>query len=221
MKKFSKWIAILSAAAMAAGVVAMPASALQAQAAAKVATTPAYATQWSTVYPTVTLLKQALANPKTNADGIYEQLMMALKYSSIDEAGLQQLIAEGIQVPTSVLTRLYNEGWISGILYKTLTGQQITAADYSAVFDANYYVSANPAIAAAVQSGALPNDAETLLQNWLLCGLPAGLSGNGTYSKTWFESNFPAIAATLGNDAQQEVQYYILHKNSLTKAAVK
>lgn len=221
MKKFSKWIAVLSAATMAAGVVAMPASTLQAQAAAKVKTTAAYPTQWTTVYATTTLLKQALSNTKTNADGIYEQLMMALKYSSIDEAGIQQLVSEGIQIPTSVLTRLYTEGWISGILYKTLTGQTLTAADYSDVFDATYYVNANPAIAAAVQSGALPNDAETLLQNWLLCGLPAGLAGNATFSITNFEAQYPTIAASLGNNRQQEVQYYILHKNSLAAAAAK
>lgn len=216
-----KRIAMFSAAALAAGVFAAPASTMNVQAAAKVRSSAAYSTQWTTTYPTVTLLKSALLNTQTNADGIYEQLMLAIKYRTVDEYDIMQLVNEGIQIPVSSVQRLYNEGWISGYLYKALTGQAVTASDFKDVFNATYYMTANPVILSAVQSGALPADEETLFQNWLACGLPAGLSGNGTYSKAWFEQTYPAIAKALGNDALLEVQYYILHQNSLIKAAVK
>lgn len=213
MRKHTREIAILTGLVIVAGtLVAAPGTAVTAQAAAKVRTTAAYPTQWTTVYSTTTLLKQALSNTRTNANGVYEQLMMALKYHSIDEAGIQQLVAEGISIPTSVLTRLYNEGWISGYLYKLLTNQTLTAADYKDVFDANYYMTNNPAILSAVQSGALPADEETLFQNWLACGLPAGLKANETFDITAYETQHPDIVTALGGNRVQEVQYYILHK---------
>lgn len=212
MKKTSRFIAIMSAAALAAGVVALPGTGMQAQAAAKVRSTAAYPTQWSTQYSTLTLLKSALANPHTNADGIYEQLMLACKYRSVSEADILQLVNDGIQIPVSVLQRLYTEGWISGILYKNLTGGTLTAADYSDVFDANYYVAANPAIAAAVQSGLLANDPETLLQNYLLCGLPAGLNGNATFDIATYEKQNADVVTACGGNRVAEITYYILNQ---------
>lgn len=210
MKRHTRLIAILSAAVIAAGSTAMlPASSIEAQAAA------AYTTQWTTQYPFLTLLKSSLLNTQTDASGIYEQIKMGIKYKTVSEADILQLVNEGCVIPAAALQQLYTEGWISGYLYKSLTGQGFTADDFKDVFDADYYVNANPAIAAAVQSGALSADKETLFQNYLLCGIPAGLNGNATFQFAAFESQYKDVAAALGNDRLTEVVYYILHKDSI------
>jgi len=56
------------------------------------------------------------------------------------------------------------------------------------VFDASYYVSANPVIAAAVQNGTLPGDEMSLFLNYLTCGIPAGLNGSSSFSFAYFEA---------------------------------
>ena len=125
-----------------------------------------------------------------------------------------QLLQEGYRIPADVLQRLYAEGWISGYLYKTVSGQPFTVADFKDVFDAAYYVSANPVIAAAVQNGTLPGDEMSLFLNYLTCGIPAGLNGSSSFSFAYFEEHYPQIAKALGNDKMAEAAYYILNRNS-------
>lgn len=213
MKGSMRLAACLGAAVIAMGsAAALPAATVEVQAAAS---SPAYTTQWTTQYPFLTLLKSSLGKTQTDASGIYEQIMMGIKYQTISEADILQLVAEGYSVPAAALQQLYTEGWISGYLYKSLTGQGFTADDFQDVFDANYYVNANPAIAAAVQSGALAADKETLFQNYLVCGIPAGLSGNETFRFAAFEEQYPEVVTALGGDRMAEVTYYILHKDSI------
>lgn len=222
MKKHTRGIAILMGLAITAGTIAAPTASMDVQAAgAKVQSTPAYATQWTAQYPALTLLQSALANPRTNADGIYTQLRTALKYRSISESDLVQLLAEGYSIPDEVLQRLISEGWItgaqinawknaqSGVQAGASTTATATAAAYAAVFDADYYVNSNPSIAAAVQSGALPGDTETLFQNWLLCGLPIGLKGNASFDIATYEAQNPAVVTACGGDRVAEVTYYV------------
>ena len=82
------------------------------------------------------------------------------------------------------------------------------------MFDASYYVSTNPVIAAAVQNGTLPGDEMSLFLNYLTCGIPAGLNGSSSFSFAYFEVHYPQIAKALGNDKMAEAVYYILNKNS-------
>ena len=98
-----------------------------------------------------------------------------------------QLLQEGYRIPADVLQRLYAEGWISGYLYKTVSGQPFTAADFKDV---------------------------SLFLNYLTCGIPAGLNGSSSFSFAYFEAHYPQIAKALGNDKMAEAAYYILNRNS-------
>lgn len=210
-RKKIKVIALMSAAAVSFGCAAgMPALSLGVQAAAG----PAYESKWTVQYPFLTLLKSSLLNPYTDSNGIYEQLKQGIKYQTVSETDIMQLLQEGYRIPADVLQRLYAEGWISGYLYKTVSGQPFTAADFKDVFDVSYYVSANPVIAAAVQNGTLPGDEMSLFLNYLTCGIPAGLNGSSSFSFAYFEAHYPQIAKALGNDKMAEAAYYILNKNS-------
>ena len=202
----------LAAVLGAAGAAGLPAGSMKVEAAASA---PAYDSKWTAQYPFLTLLKSALLNPYTNADGIYEQIKQGIKYKTVSEADILQLVQEGYRIPSETIQKLYTEGWISGYLYKTLNGLGYTADDFKAVFDPAYYVSANPAIAAAVQSGALPGDEASLFLNYLTCGIPAGLDGNSAFSFTYFEAHYPQIVQALGGDRMNEVMYYVMYRDSL------
>ena len=211
-KMLNRVLAMVGAAAIGVcSVTAMPIFSVKAEAAAS---KPAYNSKWTTEYPFLTLLKSALLNSYTDANGIYEQLMLGIKYKTVSESDILTLSQEGYRIPTDSIQRLYTEGWISGYLYKTLTGQGYTASDFKDVFDANYYVSANPVVAEAVASGALAADENSLFLHYLTCGIPAGLNGSSSFQFAYFESKYPQVVKTLGGSKLAEVVYYIMNKNS-------
>ncbi len=193
-----------------AGAAGLPAAAMNVSAASQ----PAYNSRWTAQYPFLTLLKSALLNSHTDANGIYEQIQQGIKYLTISETDLIQLVQEGYRIPAASLQKLYIEGWISGYTYKTLTGQAYTAADFKDVFDAAYYVSANPVIAAAVANGSLPADENSLFLNYLTCGIPAGLNGSSTFNFAYFEKTYPQVVTDLGGNKLGEVVYYITNKTA-------
>lgn len=208
-----RWTALALAAVMgAAGAASLPSRSMEVQAASSA---PAYSSKWTAQYPFLTLLKSSLLNPYTNADGIYEQIKQGIKYKTVSEADLLQLVQEGIRIPSETIQKLYQEGWISSYLYKTLTGQGYSAEDFKEVFDASYYVSANPVIAAAVQNGSLPGDEASLFLNYLTCGIPAGLSGSSSFDFSYFESHYPQVVQALGGDRMNEVMYYMMYRDAL------
>ena len=215
MKKgfFNRALAVTTAAVIGAGAITtMPAFSVKAQAAAQ----PAYSSRWTTQYPFLTLLKSSLLNSYTDANGIYEQLKLGVKYKTVSESDILTLVQEGYRIPAESLQKLYTEGWISGYLYKTATGQGYTASDFKDVFDASYYVSANPVIAQAVASGALAGDENSLFMNYLTCGIPAGLNGSSSFQFAAFEGRYPQVVTALGGSKLAEVVYYIMNKNALS-----
>ena len=207
----------------AAGAVLSPAASVDAEA-STVSTPTASTWGWSASvsgdttryvgYASITTVLQAALLRSSEPDAIYEQLMMGLWMGTYTEADILDLIIDGYTIPDETLERLYLEGWISAYLYKTGTGQSYTASDFAEVFDAEYYVANNPAIAAAVASGDLPNDEETLFYNWLLCGIDAGLNASEDFNFEYFEAHYPTLCARLGYDKLNEVVYYIMLKDS-------
>ena len=193
-----------------AGAAGIPAMTMSVSAASK----PAYDSKYTTQYPFLTLLKSSLLNSYTNANGIYEQIQQGIKYQTVSETDLIQLVQEGYRIPAESLQKLCTEGWISGYTYKTLTGQAYTASDFKDVFDASYYVSANPAIAEAVANGTLASDENSLFLNYLTCGIPAGLNGSSSFNFAYFEKKYPQVVKDLGGDKLAEVVYYITNKTA-------
>lgn len=212
-KKLTSLLGLFSAAAIGFGstfavpMLSMPVSAASNQ--------PAYNSKWTAQYPFLTLLKSSLINPQTDANGIYEQLVQALKLKAISETDIAQLVREGYRIPSQVLQRLYTEGWISPAAYAMLTGKTYTAAQLRAVFNAAYYVEANPAVSTAVQNGALPSDEASLFLNYLACGIPAGLSASPDFSFAYFEKTYPVVAKDLNYDKMSEIVFYVTYKDSL------
>lgn len=208
---------------LAAGAVSLSAAGLPALS-MQVSAAPAYDTQWTSGYSFLTLLKSSLLNTNTDANGIYEQLKQCIKFKKVSEADIAELAAEGYRIPAESLRKLYTEGWISQSLYVQLTGDtdaakaasvSCTPEQFKDVFDADYYVSANPVIAAAVQNGSLPSDEQTLFLNYISCGIPAGLSASSSFSFAYFESAYPTVAKDLSYDKLSEVLFYIKYKDSL------
>ncbi len=215
MKKriLNRILAAAAAAAVTAGcVTAAPMLSIRSEA----ATQPAYNSKWTAQYPFLTLLKSALLNSYTDANGIYEQLKLGIKYKTVSESDILTLSQEGYRIPAESMQKLYTEGWISGYLYKTVTGQGYTAADFKDVFDANYYVNANPVIAQAVANGTLAGDENSLFLNYLTCGIAAGLNGSSSFQFSYFESQYPQVVKALGGSKLAEVTYYIMNKNALS-----
>lgn len=165
-------------------------------------------------YASLSLVLKASLMKCTDPDAVYEQLMMGLWMKTFSEADILDLINDGYEIPAETLERLYLEGWISGYLYKTGTGQSYTASDFEDVFDYEYYVAANPLIAEAVANGSLAYDEETLFLHWLVCGVPAGLDGSADFSFDYFEARYPTLCASLGYDKLSEVVYYIMLRDT-------
>lgn len=216
MKKRRKvWKAAAWAAAAGIGIgsfLAAPGSGMEAQAASAA---PAYQSQWTAEYPFLTLLESSLLNSQTDAKGIYEQLKQAIKLKTLSEADIVQLASEGYRIPAQTLQQLCAEGWISPALYSMLVNHDYSMAQLRSVFDADYYVKANPVIAAAVQNGSLSSDEATLFLNYAACGIPAGLSASPDFSFTYFESAYPVVAEDLKHDRKAELLFYVTYKDSL------
>lgn len=210
--KLTSLLGMISAAAITVGsLAAVPAFSIRADAASQ----PAYNSKWTAEIPFLTLLKSSLLKGQTDSNGIYEQLKQAIQFKVISEADLAQLKNEGYRIPTAALQQLYAEGWISAAAYTMLTGNTYTIAQFRDVFDANYYVSANPAISAAVQNGTLPSDEASLFLNYLACGIPAGLSASPNFSFSYFEKAYPVVAKDLNYDKLGEITFYVTYKDSL------
>lgn len=175
----------------------------------------AASTQWTEEYPFLTLIESSLLNSYTDETGIYEQLMLGIKYRTMDEMDILQLYNAGYRIPVESVERLYIEGWISSFLYKTIAELPYTAEDFADVYDMTYYVTQNPAISNAVEQGTLSLDEDTVFYNYLYCGIPAGLSGNDEFSFDYFESNYEDVVEDLGGDRLMEVAYYILNSDTI------
>lgn len=212
MQRGKKALAGILTAAMlsAAAVTAAPAASIDVSAASSA--NAADYTKWTMEYSFLTLMESSLLNTYTDANGIYEQLMLGIKYKTMSEQDILELYNLGYRIPEETLYQLYVEGWISGVLYKYCTGQAFVASDFREVFDAEYYMTQNPVVLAAVQEGLLSSDEETLFYHYLYCGIPAGLNGSASFDFAFFEAAYPDICESLGYDKMSEVMYYILNK---------
>lgn len=142
----------------------------------------------------------------TNAAGVAQLLSTALHYNSITEGDIWQLIQQGYSISTNALKLLAQNGTISGYLYKMAAGLPLEPSDMQAVYDKAYYIAHNPAISTAIADGTLASDDQTVFQNFLAVGMPAGLSGSENFDPSYYKTNYPELAAAIGED---NATYYI------------
>lgn len=192
-------------AALAIALTVSTASGLKAQAA------PAYDSRW-----TQTVNWESAVGPSflydTNAAGVYEQLKLGLRTKVMSEGDIFHLFQmQETKMPLEAIRLLYENELISGYLYKTLAGLPYEAKDLGAVFDAEYYKNANPAILTAVQQGTLPGDEASLFANFLAVGMPLGLRACEEFDPAYFRAANPALDEAFGTNNMQYYIYYILY----------
>ena len=198
MSRRARWTAgILAAAVVAGSILYTPAVSVQAKA--------PYDTYWNEQYPWIKTMTEALQK-NTDATAVYREIRLALRYQVINELNIYQLYLDPTTVfPIEAATRLYQEGLISPVLYKLLAGIPLTAADMKDVFDPAWYYGAYPAI-----NQVLPYDENVLFENFLNCGIPAGLNGNAAFNLAIYKANYPELVKAFGDYNPAYYQYYIL-----------
>ncbi len=77
---------------------------------------------------------------------------------------------------------------------------------YRAVFDANYYYSANPDVAAAI--GTNP---EALFNHFVTFGVREGRSGNGVFNPQAYRQYYPDLQAAFGNNMAAYCRHYLTY----------
>ena len=82
---------------------------------------------------------------------------------------------------------------------------QAAAFDYHAVFDATFYATAYPDVAAVVGS-----DAEALYQHYVTSGMLEGRQPSASFNVQIYMSNYADLQAVYGNNIPAYVQHYIL-----------
>ena len=92
---------------------------------------------------------------------------------------------------------------ISGTAPKLL---YFNGVNYANVFEADYYVSANPDVAAA-----LGNDENALLQHFVLCGMTEGRRASHGFDVHAYKNKNADLAAVFGEDLQKYYLHYIEH----------
>jgi len=201
MKKYYAAAALLLTAALAAAPVS------PVKAAASGSSSAPYATKWAQTSTWVSTIEPALLKT-TDADMVYRELKMGFMYQVMTEGDVYELYkTPGVRIPAAALQKLAAEGWISGWLYKTLTGQALTASDMSAVFDPAYYYAANPWLQGVIA----PTDTDTLFRNFLTVGMPLGAAGSAQFNPALYKANYPALAAQYGTNNANYYIHYILY----------
>lgn len=177
------------------------------RAAASVSASAPYATKWTQTSTWVNTIRPALLKT-TDADMVYRELKLGFMYQVMTEGDVYELYkTPGVKIPDAALQKLAAEGWISGYLFRTLTGQALTASDMSAVFDPAYYYAANPWLQGVIA----PTDTDTLFRNFLTVGMPLGAAGSAQFNPAVYKANYPDLAAQYGDNNANYYIHYILY----------
>ena len=169
---------------------------------------PAYESNYTETSSMAQLLMPALMK-NTDPTGVALQLSTALRYGSITQGDIWNMIQEGCTIPAESLRLLYEQGQVSGYLYKTASGLPYEPSDFAGVYDEKDYVSLNPAIAKALSDGSLQE--QDLFYNFLLVGMPNGLAGSKEFSPAVFSEKYPEIAEELGNNVSSYYVWYLIY----------
>jgi hypothetical protein len=167
----------------------------------------AYASKWTQTSTWTDTIAPALLKT-TDAGMVYRELKLGFEYQVMREGDVYELYKDrGAKIPAEALQRLYTEGWISGYLYKTLTGQALVSGDMSAVFDPAFYYASNPWLQGVID----PNDREGLFQNFLAVGMQVGAVGSPDFNPACYKANYPDLAQAYGNNNANYYIHYILY----------
>lgn len=151
------------------------------------------------------LMAPAMAK-RTDANGVYRQLRLALKYEQINEATVNHFYFDKtMNVPADAMKMLYNDGLISSYTYKCVTGEALTATDIAGVFDPTYYFNHNADLQAAVG-----NDATALFTHFVKYGMKEGRQGNAAFNPSSYKTKNADVAAAYGDDLAQYYKHYLL-----------
>ncbi|MDD5846930.1 MAG: hypothetical protein PUD05_06350 [Lachnospiraceae bacterium] len=204
MKKvFTKRLAaaVLSASLGAAAFFA-PAAGMEALAA------PAYKSHFTQTFSWEDTIEPELL-VETDENMIYRQLRLCMLYRVIPEGDIWDLNqARTVKMPLTVMTRLYNEGLISGYLYKKFSGEIWNAEDLSAVFDPVYYYNAQKGRLAGVID---PGDVNALTIDFIVNGMPNGYQGSASFDPHFYRSNYKDLDTRYGDNWFLYYNHYILY----------
>ena len=141
-----------------------------------------------------------------SAELIYRQLKLALQYKQLDEGGINRLcLNAATRVSGEVMTKLYQEGYLSAYSWKYWTGGTPTPADMYPVFNAAAYLNYNADLQEAV--GTDPN---ALLAHYLACGMAEGRKASDAFDVQVYRQKNPDLQAAYGNDLAGYVRHYML-----------
>ena len=142
----------------------------------------------------------------TDANGVYRQLRLALKYEQINEGSINHYYFDKtMNVPAETMKMLYKDGLISSYTYKCVTGEALAATDMAAVFDATYYYNNNADLQVAVG-----NDANALFAHFVQFGMKEGRQGNSTFNPSSYKAKNSDVSAAYGDDLAQYYRHYLL-----------
>lgn len=165
---------------------------------------PAYESKWTQPITIETLMGEGLEKD-TDANGVYEELKQGFRFKTITQGSVYYMFLNGGKIPTESLRMLYEDGYISGFLYKFMAGLPFSPQDLQDVFSPAAYYGANPDVAAN-----LPYDANVLLLDFLQNGMPQGKIGSAEFNPAVYRYNYPEISAVLGDSWMNYYLHYIL-----------
>lgn len=181
------------------GVVCMPR--LQVNAAA-------YSSDWTDTYSWEDTILPALQNEQTDVNGVYQQLKLGIQYKVLSEGNIRHLYElDDINLPIEAVQELYENGYVSGYLYKLLSGEEMTISDMpDYIFDADYYYANNKDIQAEVGT-----DENALFQHFITEGMAEGRVASEEFNINYYKANYPELVETYGTDNAAYYQHYILY----------
>ncbi len=143
----------------------------------------------------------------TDTKGVYRQLKLSLQYHTLSEGNLYNLYErDDVSIPLEVFRMLYEDGLMSGYLYKTLTHQAYSAEDFAAVFDVDTYYTSNPDLASTVGA-----DPAALFSHFLNNGMAEGRVGNKDFNLSLYKENYPDLVKVYGDDNPSYYIHYMLY----------
>jgi len=163
--------------------------------------------RWSKTINWEETIAPALKNQQTNKEGVYQQIKLGIQYKVISEGMIMHLYGgDEVNLPSEVIEKLYDEGYISGYLYKKMSGQQLTQEDIpNTVFDATYYYSKYEDLRQLIGT-----DADALFQHFITTGMSEGRVASTGFILEAYKKNYPELVKELGNNNAAYYEHYIL-----------
>lgn len=173
--------------------------------------------RWNKTISWEDTITPALKNQQTDTEGVYQQIKLGIQYKVISEGMIMHLYGgEEVNLPSEVIQKLYDEGYISGYLYKKMSGQQLTQGDIpKTVFDATYYYSQYEDLRELVGT-----DANALFQHFITKGMAEGRVASTGFQINTYKKNYPELAKELGDNNAAYYEHFILFGISEGRVAV-